>query len=471
MHVSLAELAAALFFDVPGASELRKAYWWTASKLYEEYYFRAYAAWCEENGLQLTGHVLLEEGLYFNHIFQAGPLQGLQHMHMPGTDQLGSGSQFPSMDYMVEPLAHIPSVKTNVTGPKLVSSIAHLAGKRRVISESFGVGGWRLGYQQMKATLDWLYSLGVNRLCPHAFFYSIEGFRKLDAPPSFFHNPNSRFFRGFADYAARLSWALSQGAPVSNTALVYPESAFREAYAVGRQRDHDRRISDAYDYLCLALLQSQRAFEIITEDALASSRVEDGALILSHSEESSIDGVSARSDCLRFSSVLIPDESGMGMATRAALKALREAGGHVMALNEAAPAGNWTLDEVARWIEAFFEDMPNEIRLTGEGRERVYALSRRLDCGTLRFFANTNPATAFLGNIHLGATCALLLDAETGAITRISSDSMPVSLPPSGSLLLYVPDEADMERGRRPPIRRIMDRMSGRSERMEFFRG
>ncbi len=458
IETSLPDLAAALFFD-RDAGNLRKAYWKTVSRLYEENYFRAYAAWCEKHGLQLTGHVLLEEGMYFNHIFQAGPLQGLRHMHMPGTDQLGAGSEFDSMDYMVEPLAHIPSVRTNVTGPKLVSSIAHAAGKRRVISESFGLGSWKLGFQQMKATVDWLYALGVNRLCPHAFFYSIEGFRKLDAPPSFFHHSGAGLFRVFADYTARLSWALSQGAPMADVALVYPESAFRAAYAVGRQRDADRRISDAYDFMCLALLRSQRAFEIITEESLASARIEGGALLLQPAEKSAIDGVSASVDCLRFQTILIPDASGMDAEACAALQALKEGGGRALALNDLIPKGeSWTFEEVSRHVTSFVDPLPRAVELLGAGRERVYVLSRKVEQGTIHYLANTSRDTAFSGHLSLGASCAILLDAEMGEMTAADAAQMPLTLPPSGSLLTFVPDEsAGNDRcDARPHEKRIM---------------
>lgn len=460
--MDLGRLAGALFFDCgnpESTGQLRKAYWKAVSRLYEENFFKAYAAWCEKNSLMLTGHVLLEEGLYFNHIFQAGPLSGLAHMHMPGVDQLGAGAESASMSYMVEDLPHIPRVKTNVTGPKLVSSIAHTAGRRRVISESFGVGGWGLQFRRMKAILDWLYVLGVNRLCPHAFFYSIEGFRKSDAPPCHFHNADAAMYTQFADYAARLSWALSQGEPEADTAVLYPESAFRLCYAVGRQRERDRLVSDTYDLVCAGLLNVHRSYEIITESRLAAAELAEGKLVLPENPESgSISGVACGMGGLRFSTVVVPSLAGMETEAAKLLERFAASGGRLLAFNEhgesalstggkavmgVPPAPRMTRLGMRRILSGFFRgECSGGMRLSGEGNERVYALCRNIEGNRLWLLVNTDAERSFQGRISFGGCGISFLDAETGSLSGNTGSEAELSLAPAGSALLLVSGEA-----------------------------
>lgn len=466
--IDMGRLAGALFFDCgdpESAGGLRKAYWKTVSRLYEENFFKAYAAWCERNSLMLTGHALLEEGLYFNHIFQAGPLAGLAHMHMPGVDQLGAGAESASMSYMVEDLPHIPRVRTNVTGPKLVSSAAHAAGRRKVVSESFGVGGWGLQYRHMKAILDWLYALGVNRLCPHAFFYGIEGFRKNDAPPCHFHNPLAAEYRLFADYAARLSWAMSQGAPVVDTAVLYPQSAFRARWAAGRQRARDRLVSDAYDLACVGLLGVHRNYEIITEGRLALAELENGELVLPGpgKADSAIPGVACGTDGLRFSTVVVPSPEGMEPGTEAVLRRFAASGGRLVVFNDTGgsaftscgesvlavpPVPDMARPEMQRILSDFFRgERSGGMKLSGRGRDRVYALCRRIGHDDVWLFVNTDAERPFHGRVSFGGRGIALLDPETGAVSEDPANEAEMQLAPAGSALLLVSGPAGVRAG------------------------
>lgn len=389
---------------------VRKLYWKIVSGLYEENFFKQYAEWCRGHSLLLTGHVLLEEGLYFNHLFQGDILKNLRHFDIPGTDQLCSFAEQPDMSYMVGNAVHLPKMKTNVQGPKTVSSAAHLSGRNRILSESFGLGGWALNPQSMKRIVDWEYALGINQLCVHAFFYSIEGFRKYDAPPCHMHNTFWPLYKIFADYTARLSYALSCGKDASHAAVLYPLSAFRACYVPGFQRDEDKRISDVYDLLCAGLMKLHCGYDIIGEHHLGDCAAEDGALLIADRS---------------YDVLFVPSMKALDDAAAEKIASFTASGGRILVFNGSDPGSVPVLDlddreDLARF-ESALEDFvvscgAADAVITGGGSRDIRCLHRTGDDGDIYFFANTSEKTVSAA-ISVGACGgAAILDAEDGSI-------------------------------------------------------
>ena len=269
------ELLPHLFYTLDETSgRKRLAFYRAASRLYVESFFEPYRRWsAAADGLLLTGHLLLEEGLYCNTIFQADPVPSLACLHIPGTDHLGAGAEGPYGGW-----AHLPGTRTNIQGEKLVTSVGHLLTGSRVLSETFGCAGWGLSLEDMKRITDWQYSLGVNFMCPHAVFYSIEGFRKTDAPPSHNHNATWPYYRCYGDYVGRLSYMLSGGTHIAQVGVLYPLEGFQTEYEIGRQGEGDRAISNAFDALCTVLPQIHYDYDILHDRMLADARAENGRL-------------------------------------------------------------------------------------------------------------------------------------------------------------------------------------------------
>lgn len=263
-----------LFFEIDEHTpEVRRAFWRTVADLYVEAFFKPYSERCERLNLKLTGHVLFEEGLYINTDFQADITELLSTMHIPGADHLGEVTETPYGGF-----SNVPRHLTNLQGQKLVASIAHHAGREAVISETYGCAGWGLSFEKMKWIADWQYSLGINMLCPHALFYSIEGFRKSDAPPSENHMAAWKHYRCFADYIGRLSYALREGSHAANVALFYPLREFWGRHAIGRIGEEDRVLSDSFDLCASSLPRLHADYDILSEQALASAQVAQGKL-------------------------------------------------------------------------------------------------------------------------------------------------------------------------------------------------
>lgn len=265
----------AVFYDLePESARLRHAYRKAVADNYVESFFVPYQEWCHKHNLKLTGHLLLEEGLYTNTIFQGDFIRNLSLFDIPGTDHLGIGCEGKYGGW-----GNLPLMANNLQGQKLVSSIAHLYGKEAMLSESFGVSGWGLRMADMKRIVDWQYRLGINFLCPHAFYYSMEGFRKHDSPPSqFFQATYWSYYRYFADYVARLSLLMRAGRHIAQAALFYPQDAFWEAFKAGREDTSDRRMADQFDFYASELLKCHVDYDIVPESFITMESVQDGTL-------------------------------------------------------------------------------------------------------------------------------------------------------------------------------------------------
>lgn len=77
--------------------------------------------------------------------------------------------------------------------------------------ECFHSVGWSMTLQDAKWMIDRMAALGTNFYNFHAFFYTIGGLAKHDAPPSqFVQNPYWPYFRELGDYVGRISYLMSR---------------------------------------------------------------------------------------------------------------------------------------------------------------------------------------------------------------------------------------------------------------------
>lgn len=295
----------------PITGKVRRDFWTTVTNQYVERFFRRYRKWCEENEIALTGHLFLEEGLYANTMYQGNFPQVLSQFHIPGVDHLGLTAEG---DYAIR---RIPRSITRAHGQKLVSSTAHIIRAPRVLSETFGCCGWTLSMEHMKWIVDWQMSLGINFLCPHAFYYSLAGVRKTDAPPSqFYQAAYWPHYKLFADYTARLSYALSQGRHKAQIALLYPIKGFHSEWAPGIQGPIDSLIAEYFDIYCAYLLKEHIDYDILPEEAIRSATCVDQLLKIAGEE---------------YELVIMPPTTALAYETALKLKEFVEDGGKVMA--------------------------------------------------------------------------------------------------------------------------------------------
>ncbi len=178
------------------------------SRLTEAYYEQI-SKWCERHGIALTGHPAGSSDIGL-----------LEHFHIPGQDVVWR---------WVAPEDGKATEGEHSTAGKCSADAARHRGRRRNLNEFLGVcskeSPWALTPGDMKWYIDWLLVRGVNLLCPHAFYYSIDGKKRShERPPDV--GPNNLWwphYKQFAQYMKRLSWLMTDSINQSRIAILCGE--------------------------------------------------------------------------------------------------------------------------------------------------------------------------------------------------------------------------------------------------------
>lgn len=121
----------------------------TLCGMYERAYFAQISAFCRQNGLRFSGHLLLEDDIRMHAVFEGNFFSLLRHMDYPGIDMLQSIPEVIYNEYAFTPL--------------LVSSVAEAYGRRHVMSEVSGhAQGGRITPAQQYASVLLQYAFGVD---------------------------------------------------------------------------------------------------------------------------------------------------------------------------------------------------------------------------------------------------------------------------------------------------------------------
>jgi hypothetical protein len=164
--------------------------------------------------------------------------------------------------------------------------------------------------------------LGVNMYIPHAFWYSFEGFRKTDWPPTeFYHQPYWPMYKEFADYLARLSYVQALGHHVSGTAILTPiKTMYADMFKDGEPVTEPACQKWLND-LSEEMLALHHDYDYVDDTQLHGALVEEGKLAFPNSEE-------------KYDLVILPGARVMSSAAVTKLRDLFEAGGKIVALGE-----------------------------------------------------------------------------------------------------------------------------------------
>lgn len=198
-----------LWFDTPESFFVRRTYRRAVNERLSSSYYKPLSEWCEAHGIALTGHPAASDDIGL-----------LEHFQIPGQDVVWR---------WVAPENGLALEGKHSTAAKCSSDAARHRARRRNLNEFLGVcspgGGWALSGGDMKWYIDWLAVRGVNLLCPHAFYYSIDGPRRLfERPPDV--GPNNIWwphYRQFAQYMKRLSWLMTDSVNVTPIAVLCRE--------------------------------------------------------------------------------------------------------------------------------------------------------------------------------------------------------------------------------------------------------
>ena len=172
-----------------------------AEKLNETFY-SPLSSWCESHGIALTGHP-----------GGANEITPQKYFGIPGQDIV--------LRWVLPNTTALESEQS--MNAKSASSAGRNWNRRLILNECFGAYQMRFTTDEMKWLSDWLLVRGINRISPHAFYYSIEGPRFYERPPDV--GPNNLWwehYNMFSDYASRVSWLNTDNKQVCEVA-VYSE--------------------------------------------------------------------------------------------------------------------------------------------------------------------------------------------------------------------------------------------------------
>ena len=419
-----------LFEPVGEYRRVRYDFWRTATELFLKAFSEPYGKWCDEHGIKMTGHYMLEDTLHDQIKWIGAAMPHYEHMGWPGMDHLGRNID-------------------NIMTAKQVTSVCNQLGKSRALSELYGCSGQHFSFKDRKWIADWHMLHGINLLNPHLTLYTMRGERKRDYPPTIsYQQPWWRYNNLIADYKARVAYALTQGKRVTNVLVIHPiESAWAE-YVPNDGGGRARDISNRFDTVSKWLLQSHYEFDYGDESLLAKyARVVDGKFCVGEAA---------------YDLVVIPPAVTLRKSTIELLTQWMDDEGPVVAVKPVprlvdarTDEDAWDLLQDAVVVELDYEDFvgavqallePNVQILSPEGNPvlPVWYHQRETEEHDIYFFANTDFNHGYQCQIVIKGDGAVeSWDPLTGEVTQLAVDveedgflSIDTYIPPAGSLLL-----------------------------------
>ena len=294
--------------------KIRCDFYEVISDLCAESYFAQLQDWCQAHKVMSSGHLLGEETLVWQTLFNGDPFTCYRKFDIPGIDMILSSPERIMQDK--EPFFLVP---------KVASSAARLQGKRRVmceISDFFGMmGGRHASLAQMKCTAGVLMSLGITDFTS---FYSVS--MKPNQPADL--TPKSRRFsvqeyRQYTDYVSRVNSILGEGTYHRRTAVLHPIVSVWANFTPPTRSMYEphpservRFIDDSFASLCRELIQHQVEFDIVDEKNLAAARIEGKTLVIGEHA---------------YDIVVLPPMDTIRLRTLASIHQFAQQGGSVLA--------------------------------------------------------------------------------------------------------------------------------------------
>ncbi|MCL2189097.1 MAG: hypothetical protein FWC16_09285 [Defluviitaleaceae bacterium] len=207
-------------------------------------------AWCEANGLMLTGHMMAEETLTSQTMAIGDCMRAFRSFQLPGIDMLCDRREYATA--------------------KQAQSAAHQYGREGVMSELYGVTNWDFDFRGHKLQGDWQAALGITLRVHHLTWVSMAGEAKRDYPASIgYQSPWFKEYSFIEDHFARVNTALTRGKPIVNVAVIHPVESLWMAFGPNDKTNEKRAELEAqYENVIDWLLFGQMDFDFISEALL-----------------------------------------------------------------------------------------------------------------------------------------------------------------------------------------------------------
>ncbi len=380
-------------------NEIRRRWFDICSSAYCENFLMECKRWTNENGMKFTGHLGSEDdpyGCMYGAFFHV--MRGLRCMDIPGVDaiwrQIFPGEKKAVMMGDVR----AGTQADNRFFPRYASSAAAQIGGRQAMTESLGVYGFGVSYDQMRYVFGFQAIRGVTSMNLMIISYAREGYNMTQEAPGFSEiQACHRDLPVFNRYLERLSYVCSLGERICDTALYYPVADIWGEL-------HAREIIGTYEALGRAMEACGIDFDIVDDDViLQSTHIADGIISMGNA---------------KYRKIAIPKNCYLAPKVKEALKRFEQGGGIVLSDAEALSplhklrGGNGMIRMMTRRVDGwdciclFNESASRETFLVDIGGQNGSYLD--ITSGRINRIAAGDDGYAEI-TLESGETCALCL--------------------------------------------------------------
>lgn len=428
--------------------KVRHDYFQLLNRLFVERWARPWYDYCAGKGISWTGHYWEHNWPLVTGVTDNMSMAAWQQV--PGIDMLfnqfnekSTGAQF-----------------GNIRSVKEVRSIANQLGRRRVLSETYGGGGWNVTFKDMKRLCDWQMVLGVNLVNQHVGHMSMAGVRKFDYPPMF--NQSAAWwndYRALNDYIARICAAMSLGEQRNDILVLEPTTSvwmYNQYYGTA-SLNRAMEIGQAFQDLVTELEHAQVEFDLGCENIFRTNgSVRDGKFVVGQRAYGTF--------------VVAPQTENLERETFDMLRGFVRTGGRLIAFGhpsrvEGEPSAEaeafFASDSVISLAECTPEAIDRYLRSEGirfvrrEGGD-LHHHRREFDGGQTLLLVNASLDEASDVEVALNGKHAVRMDALDGKVyempveTANGAVTVKTRVEPAGSVLLYVSN--DPVEARKPQV-------------------
>jgi hypothetical protein len=338
----------------------------------------------------------------------------------------------------------------NTRSVKELASAANQTGRQRKLSETYGGSGWDLTFTDMKRNGDWEYALGVNLMNQHLTYFTLAGARKYDYPPTFdYHEPWWNNYKYLNTHYARLSLALSSGRQINDILILEPTTS---AWLYDSYTQPDKKyaeIGQAFQTFITKLEKSQVEYDLGSENIIKDmGSVSNSKLVVGQASYSRV--------------VIPPLTENLDLNTFKLLEKFVSNGGTLIAFSIPTLVDGSTSEGLKEFfnkksdkiiiIDKLTQEVIykyfNNLKLKFEGVTGgvLYHHRRILTDGQVLFLVNSSLSEQLNGSLKTNGKDALEMNTLTGEIygypNQVKGEDiyLSYSIPPAGSLLLYIPD-------------------------------
>ncbi|MBE6810348.1 MAG: hypothetical protein E7521_04740 [Ruminococcaceae bacterium] len=417
-----------LFYQTETSSETKYNYFKLITNLFSENFVNNIYKWCCANGSALTGHMVLEEGLWAQLISNGACMPHYEYMTIPGMDNLG------------RELNHIECEMQ-------LSSAANQLGKKQILSETFACCGWNVSFEELRWIYEHQMVHGINYLCQHLEGYTLRGIRKRDYPATLFkQQPWWSDYKTFNDMVSRIGMLIAEG-EINHEILVLHSADSAWATFDIHSHIYSRKLCDDMVNTMKCLEEHQLQYHL--GDATLMERhgkVENGKIIIGTQS---------------YSVVVVPPADCLASNTVKLLKEFKAQGGIIIFTGNIPTMvdGKASNDIIELSKECVVTDLDNlvskipeslrKIELSYDGNEPILTAVRRFEEQEMTMYYLMNPCnTTHNFTAKVKGKSASIFNTISGEEESVKFESngdyinIESSIYGNGSLVLFVYDNA-----------------------------